>query len=112
MFVKPFIWLENWNLHTGAYNLKLAVLGCMICVIDGLMLTHGLYELEPHLKSTLQLITEQSAQNSDYLSLMVQFMSGLAECCNRQQLYSVAVCLLQQMENLCQLDWTILQTSR
>ena len=53
-----FVFLERWFKMTKEYTLRLAVLCCMICVIDELMLTNGIHELEPAAKSTLQLITE------------------------------------------------------
>ena len=92
-----FTWLGWWSHSTRAYILSLAVFCCKICVIDELMLTHGMHELERHAENTLGLITLQSAQNSDHLSLMVQFMSGLAERCTQRHLYPVAECLVQQM---------------
>ena len=98
-----FSWLGNRSLHTGAYNLSLAVLCSMICVIDELMLTYGMHELEPRAERTLRLITQHIAENSDHFSLMVQFMSGLAERCSRRQLHSVAQCIIQQMEYVSQL---------
>ena len=107
-----FSWLENWHHNTRAYMLRLAVLCCKICVIDELMLTHGIHELEPRAESTLRLIAQHSAQNSDYLLWMVQFMSGLAECCTQRHLYPVADCLLQQMEYVSQKVWDIILSSQ
>ena len=107
-----FSWLGNWNLNARAYILRLAVSCCKICVIDELMLTHGMHELEPQAESTLRLITEQSALSNDHLFWMVQFMSGLAERCTQRHLYPLAECLVQQMEYMSQKAWEIMQSSR
>ena len=107
-----FFLLVAWHLNTRAYISCLTVLCCIICVIDKLMLTHGMHELEPRAKITLRLITLHSAQNSDYLLWMVQFMSGLAECCTQRHLYPVADCLLQQMEYVSQKVWDIILSSK
>ena len=107
-----FGWLVIWYGNTRVYMLHLAVLCCKICVIDELMLTHGIHELEPRAENTLRHITQLSAQNSDYLLWMVQFMSGLAECCTQRHLYPVADCLLQQMEYVSQKVWDIILSSK
>ena len=67
-----------------------------------------MHDLEPLAESTLRLITQLSAVNSKHLSRMVQFMSGLAQRCNRRHLYSVAECLVLQMEYVSQLAWQII----
>ena len=90
-----FFLLVAWHLNTRAYISCLTVLCCIICVIDKLMLTHGMHELEPRAKIPLRLITLHSAQNSDHLSCMVQFISGLTERCSQRHLYTVAECLVQ-----------------
>ena len=58
------------------------------------------------------MIMQESAQNSDHLSWMVQFMSGLAERCTRRHLYPLGECLVQQMEYMSQQVWGIMQSSR
>ena len=105
-----FVYLANWNFHTGAHYWSVPVLCFMICVIDELILVHRIHELLPRAESTLQLIMQECAKHSDTLFLMVQFMSGLAEHCNRRKLHSVAECLLQQMEYMSQQAWRIMKT--